>query len=180
MDDEYSLSVISGRMLDGTYAVVVEVGNDYSARMPPAVATEYALTLVKAAERAEYDEAVFRQLMEVLGRHSDREGDPAMAAAMMVRSLRDARDPLPRDGFALYFEPALGAATKAGFVDVTQPDGRQLGGWALPYCREHATDILRALEVSALDDRYRAALLDMGLEDDRVATVVDDLSRYRP
>ena len=170
--EESTIWIKTEPSIDGsTYMVTVEIDEDRAIPLTPESAPRYAMTILEAIARAEYDAAVYRQLMDLV--------PDQQAVAQIIGDLRkdrpdidtSATKPLEiRPGVNLQGEP---------FLDVLI-DSEKVGQWTMEAAKEH---VLTALEVTAVADLdagyYRALVGLVGLDEGRARNVVDDLQHHR-
>lgn len=173
MSDIDAIWVISDVTPFGTYVVTVQVGDDMAVTLDRSRAMRYALTVVDATTRAEYDAAVFAQ-MSALGIADER------TAAEPLIQLRTDRPPLDDDATApLRFEPVVTSRKKRPVVHV-HLGGKVISEWSPDDARGHAMHVLEVTCGVDLDSAYRRLLVGwVGLDDDKARTAVGDIANYR-
>lgn len=177
--------VQSDVMPDGTYAVTVHAPGDRSFALDRARAVDYTTAVYEVAARAEYDAAVFAQLVE-------RGLAPQQVAAFIGTDLRADRPEIdPARTAPLVFTPGVNAAgepflhvhlhvpVNGGRTARTSP--RPFTQWTPGEAREHAGYVLDCLAAVDLDAGYRRCLVGViGLDDPTARAVVGSLASYRP
>lgn len=157
---------------DGSaYVVTAEFSDDRAKTLTPEVALRYGSAVLAAAQRAEYDAAVARQLTRI--------GSDLDAALQIVTDLRNDRPPLDDEATApLALDPGVNKRL-APFL-VVKIDGEAVGQWTVGAAREHASHVLEAVAAADLDSNYYRALTGIvGLDEGRARAVVGDLGQYR-
>jgi len=171
-DAESAVWIKTEPSVDGsTYMVTVEIDNDRAIALTPDSAPRYAMTILEAIARAEYDAAVYQQLHTLV--------PDQLAVAQIIRDLRKDRPDIDTSATKpLEIEPGVNSKGKP-FLDVLI-DGKKVGHWTMQAAREH---VLAALEVTAVADLdagyYRALIGLVGLDEARARNVVDDLQHHR-
>lgn len=158
--------------VDGsTYVVSVEFSDDRAIVLTPERVLRYATTVLGAAQRAEYDAAVFAQMRTLVT--DDR------AVAELITDLREDRPPLDDAATApLGLVPGVNREGKP-FIAV-HIDGKHVGQWDVPDARSHALHALETVEAAELDGHYFRALKGLvGLDENRARQVVEDIGRHR-
>ena len=158
--------------LDGsTYVVTVEVSEDRAILLTPETSPRYALTILQAIARAEYDAAVFKQLGAIIP-------DQRAVAELIVDLRKDRPDIDTSATKPLEIEPGVNSKGKP-FLSVLI-DGEKVGQWTMADARKHALVAMEAVVVADLDSGYYRALNGLvGLDEGRARNVVDDLQYYR-
>ncbi len=158
-------------MPDGSYVAAVAFDDDTSIALPPAAAVAYALGVLDAAERADYDAAVIAQLTA--------SGDRKSAIEFLAYELRPKRAELRSTGTALTLTPGVSQRSGEPFLTVTVR-GKDIGQWTVPAAREHALYALAASVAAGYDAEYHGVLVrDVGVEDGVARAAVGDIARYR-
>jgi hypothetical protein len=117
-------------------------------------ATAYALVLGETITHAEYDAAVFTQIVAV----GAADSDPHATAREVLTALSATRRmPDPAVTGPLVFSPRL-ATTGMPFVRVSY-QGQPLECWSLPAARDHLLAVLHAPVVAASDADYYEILM---------------------
>jgi hypothetical protein len=155
---------------DGVYRVSIDASNDTSFGLDQASALTYAMSVLDAASRAEYDAAVIRQMTKV-------GSGGAVHAVALVQQLRADR-PEPSPVGPLQLIPGVSAATGDPFLAI-HLNGQQVGQWTPGDARGHAVHVLECVLVADLDSAYLRGLQAIGIEEDRARAVVDDLINHR-
>ncbi|RFU83590.1 hypothetical protein DY218_27160 [Streptomyces triticagri] len=157
---------------DGVYVVAVRYGMDCVRSLNRSEAYDHAGAVLAAAQRAEHDCAVARQLMKITGLALDE-------VALMIRELRADRPPLDAAALApLWLEPGINQETRPFLV--LHADGQQVGQWTVGDARQHALYVLEALEAADLDAAYLRYLVGkIGIDDNRARQAIGDLANYR-
>lgn len=156
---------------DGSYVLTVELDPDTTILLPPERAGRYAATLFQAITYAEYDAAVFRQMVDVVGGMRE--------AAQVVTDLRKRRPPLdPRPSEPLRFVPGIKHTTQEPFL-ILERDGKQFGQWDIGPAKDHALHVMQGIYAAGLDNAYLSVLTDLvQVEEHTARNVIDDLSRF--
>lgn len=172
--------VISDVMPDGTYAATIHAGGDVAITLDRARAIAHAGTALAAVVRAEYDAAVWRQMLDVIGKGL-AEADAQKLTAEVIAGLRDDRPPLDDSATAPFrFEPFVAYRTYEPGVFLWL-NGKKISQWTVADARSHAMYVLEVTLAVDLDAAYRRHLIAaVGLEDWRARAVVGDLAKYRP
>lgn len=154
------------------YVVTLEASDDVARILTPTTGLKYAAGVLAAAERADYDAAVIRQMGVGLKL-------PLDVAGQVVSDMRQDRPPLRDvDTHPLRFEPGVNMEGD-GFLVVSLNDER-LGQWTVEDARLHAMGVLQVIAVADLDATYFRTLVGLvGLDKGRASQVVGDLGKYR-
>jgi len=158
--------------VDGlTYTVTVEISEDRAIVLTPESAPRYAMTILEAVARAEYDAAVFKQMTGV--------APDQQLAFQVVSDLRQDRPEIDTSATKpLEIVPGVngkGLPFLSVFID-----GKQVGQWGIADAREHALFALEAVTGADLDAGYYRALTGLvGLDEARARNVIGDLIRHR-
>lgn len=133
----------------------------------------YAATVMEAAARAEYDQAVYRHMYEMLGDHRQ--------ALSTVLELREDRLPLDDSAtFPFTFEPLVLSKTMTGAVN-GYVRGAAVTQWPVADARQHALHVLDAVVAVELDTAYHRYLKTViGLEAADCRAAVGLLREHRP
>lgn len=170
---ERIITIHSDVLADGSYGIVIHDGADTVRALTRDEAYAHAQAVLAAAQRAEYDAAVFLQLTRKLGL-------PVEVASASVQDLRDVRVSL--DASALHplgLEP--GATVEGKPYIVVSLEGDRVGQWTPADARLHAAAALELAEVVRLDsDYYEWLRTSPGVEEGRARAAVDDLVNHRP
>lgn len=170
-EDDEGLWVRSDVMPDGTYVVTVSFDADHVWVLDRAGALRYAVACVAAAQRAEYDAAVFRLTTERL------DLDHRTGAAALL-SLRLDRPPPDDDATRpLTFAPGVTARGKP-FLTILL-DGEPAGQLDPPALRSHAMNVLEAPAAADLDAGFLRFLLSSGLDEPTARAAVGDIANWR-
>lgn len=166
--------VISDLMPDGvTYVPTIHIGEDVAFPLEGDKALAYALAVQRAAERADYDEIVCTQLMELL------KGNGRLVAEV-IGTMREQRPPLDDAATAPFtFEPFVSALTRQGglFVSV---HGERLFQWDVADARQHAAQVIQVHVGVELDAAYRTLLTEtVGVDPHTARVMVDNLQTHR-
>lgn len=157
--------------VDGkTYVVSVAFSDDRSIVLTPDSSLRYASAVLAAAQRAEYDAAVFKQMRKLVD---------VEHAAQLIIDLRRDRPLLDSSPLApMRLEPGVNSEAKpflAVFID-----DQQVGQWDVPDAREHALGVLEAVTAAELDAGYFRALVGIiNLDEARARHVIEDVGLYR-
>ena len=164
--------VVSDVASDGTYVTTVQASADVAVVLDRKRAMDYVMAVYTAVGYAEYDAAVFRQLVSL--------GIGNLHAAGLVSDLRADRAPV--DDAAtdpLRFVPLVTAAKHEPglFVEVA---GRRISQWTPAEGRQHAGHVLDICVAVDLDAAYHRHLRGpLGLDDGRARAVVGSLGEHR-
>ena len=177
MTDIEAVWVISDVAPDGTYVATVHAGQDVALTLDRDRAIAYAVTVLTATTRAQYDAAVWRQMLTISRGRTD--GDAQQAAALIVKGLREDRPPIDDSATAPFaFEPFVSHRTKEPGVFVSL-NGKKISQWDLSDAEGHALHVLQIMIGVDLDASYRRHLIGtLGIEDWRARAVVGDLGKY--
>jgi hypothetical protein len=173
MTEESMVWIKTEPSLDGsTYVVTVEVSADRAIILSPESAPRYAMTILAAVARAEYDAAVYRQMSAVMP-------DDKRAVGGLISDLRADRPDIDLSATApLEIRPGVNKDAEP-FLTVLIED-EPVGQWTIADANEH---VLVALQVSAVADLdagyYRVLTGIVGIEPDRARTIIDDLQHHR-
>lgn len=155
---------------EGTYVVTVNPTEDVAVTLDRDRAVRYGLTVLAAAQYAEYEAAVFAQMHAA--------GLGAMAAGAALTVLREQRRPLDHEATApLFFEPILSASSRRGIVRMLL-DGQQIAQLEPAVAAEHASVVLAVSAVGELDGLYYRWLCDGVVREPTARHIVGDLSRH--
>lgn len=156
-----------------SYVTVVHHGDDAVKAMDAEEALRYCATVMEAASRAEYDQALYAQLAEMYK-------DP-LAALEDVEHLRDDRPPLDNAATLPFtFTPIVASKTTQGAVEV-RVNGEQISLWTLVDVRQHALHVMDVAMGVHMDGAYYRFLLQrLGLESELARRMVYELRRWRP
>lgn len=174
-----SIWVNSTPTFDGKgYVVSLEMDDDEAYVLDPEVARIYAFAVIEAAARAEYDNAVYRQLSEKL-RITDQQ-----TVLQMIVDLRKDRPDIVQPPLPFEIVPCV-AATRMGQDDAASVQihrGQEvIGQMDIPAARSHAEAVLELLTVADLDSAYFRQLVGLvKIEPERARQVIDDLANWRP
>jgi hypothetical protein len=164
--------VVSDVAPDGTYVTTVQASDDVAVVLDRKRAMEYAMAVYTAVGYAEYDAAVFHQLVSLGISHPN--------AAHCVGDLRADRAPLDDAATApLRFVPLVTAAKHQPAVYV-EVNGRRISQWTTSDARQHAGHVLDICAAVDLDAAYRRYLRGpLRLDDGRARAVVGSLGEHR-
>jgi hypothetical protein len=154
-----------------TYMVTVEIDHDRAIALTPESAPRYAMTVLQAVARAEYDAAVYRQMSALV--KDDR------VVVGMIRDLRKDRPDIDTSATEpLVISPGVNSEGKP-FLTVLV-DGKPVGQWTPESAREHVLCALEVCAVADLDAGYYRALTGLvGLDEPRAREVIEDLQHHR-
>jgi len=157
---------------DGNYAVTVSVGSDRIWTLDRDGAIRYALTLLRAAQEADHDAAVFRALTHA-------EVPPDAAAHGISKDLRPDRPPLDHDATApLKVEPGVNEALQP-FLKLSL-DGKPFGQVGVDGAADHALGVLSAMLSVDLDAALHRWLIGtIGLDTPKAKAFVHSLIEHR-
>jgi hypothetical protein len=163
--------VISDVALDGTYITTVHADDDTAITLDRDQAVAYAMAVMSAVTRAQYDAAVIAQMAHI--------GLPLPAAAQAVRGLRADRPPIDDKATApLRFEPIVKSKSRQPVIHVHLGD-RILTEWTPAETQGHAMYVLQVAAGVDLDAAYRRYLVGpVGMDDPTARAVVGDLGKY--
>jgi hypothetical protein len=170
--DPEGLWIATQPATNGTYAAALEIGQDLSVPLTRDGSVRYALAVLDAAQRAEYDAAIAAQ-------YADGIGADEIQTISTLATLRKIRQPLDHDATApLTFVPGVDTAREP-FIAI-HLDGRQIGQFTPADAVEHATYILQGPVAAALDAAYHRWLREvLDLDDTKARAMVGDLHRWR-
>lgn len=156
----------------GNYVVTVAWKQDRIWRVGPDEALNYVLACTLAAERADFDAAVLRQLTGI--------GVPLPDVGMVIaRDLRPDRPELTDALPGLRYEPGVTEKGKP-FVKVLIDGVVQDETLDLDLINRHCLHVLGAPVVADLDNSYRQALIgQFGMEPATATNIVHDLAKWR-
>lgn len=169
--------------LDGDgYRPVLEIDEDTSADLGDGVALQHALTVLAAVTCAETDAAVLRQMSGgIPGGRKDladlAAADDVTRAVELVALLREKRADLTWPT-PLALIPGVSMRFREPFLHV-QIRGRLVGQWTAAAARQHATGVIEASVVAALDTDYLSVLRLCDIPEAKARGVVDDLRTHR-
>lgn len=173
MPDPTGLWIATQPATDGTYVAALEIGQDLSVPLTREYAVRYALAVIDAALRAEYDAAILAQFGTGMGLDNEH----IVLTLTGVRDLRPAQD---HDATApLRFTPGVNADGDA-FLAI-HLDGRQIGQFDPADAIVHAAYVLQGPIAAGLDAAYHRWLR-QGLDttDTMARAMVGDLEKWRP
>lgn len=155
--------------IDGsTYVVTIEFDEDRAIVLDRDLATRYATTMLAAVQRADFDAAVFAQMIQRVDLQS---------TAQLIQELRKDRPPLDDAATKpLRVDPGVNPKGKP-FLALFLDD-EQVGQWDLKDARDHATAVMEAIEAADLDAAYYRALVGIIQVEEPLARTI--LSRLRP
>lgn len=173
MTEQPTITLLSDVLADGSYGIVIHDGADTVRGLSREEAYDHAAAVLTAAQRAEYDAAVFQQLNGKLGL-------PLDTVAEAIRDLRSTRAPLdPNAMHPIGLEPLVTSQGKPFLI--LSVNGRRVCQWTPADARRHAAGALELAEAVRLDSDYFTWLTnDAGVEEPRARNVVDDLANHRP
>lgn len=172
MTDESAVWIKTEPSVDGsTYVVTIEFSDDRSIPLTPDTAPRYAMTILQAVARAEYDAAVYKQMSGIVS-------DPASVAQVITDLRQDRPDVDHSVTKPLRIEPGVNNRGEP-FLHV-HVDDELVGQWTMEGAREHAVTAMEASIVADLDAGfYRALTGIVGLEPARARNVIHDLANHR-
>lgn len=166
------LWVRSDVLPDGTYAVTISFESDHVWVLDRPGALAYASTCVEAAQRAEFDAAVFKLFTQQLGL------DVETTVHMIAYDLRPDRPPLNDATTApLTFVP--GVTNKGKPLLTILLDGQPHSQLDPADLRTHATVVLEAPAAADLDAGLLRALKNMDVPEDVGRAAVGDIANWR-
>lgn len=173
MTDQPTITLLSDVLADGSYGIVIHDGADIVRALTHDEAYDHAQAVFAAAQRAEYDAAVFRQLTTKLGQ-------PLDTVAETIRDLRSMRAPLdPNALHPIGLEPLVNSQGKPFLI--VSLNGHPVAQWTPADARRHAAGALELAEAVRLDSDYYAWLTsEAGIEEPHARNIVDDLANHRP
>jgi hypothetical protein len=157
--------------VDGsTYIATVEFSDDRSIVLTPDSAPRYAMTVLEAVARAEYDAAVFTQMSKRVDQK---------AVAQLITDLRKDRPDIDTSATKpLEIKPGVNRQGEPFLIVLI--DDKPVGQWEIAAAKEHALTVLEVTKVADLDASYYRALTGLvGLEEHVARNVVDDLQHHR-
>lgn len=177
-NDETTIWIQTEPSVDGsTYIVTLSVG-DFISALTPTTAVTHARAVLQAAQRAEYDAAVYAQILDTIGKQNDTSAEEAnQLAAQVIVDLRKDRAPAG-DAAPLELSPGVNQKGKP-FIGI-HINKKQIGQWKVSQAREHALAVLEVSEAADLDAAYHRALRGLIKVEDHVArNVISGLAQYR-
>ncbi|MFR9675856.1 hypothetical protein [Streptomyces sp. TR02-1] len=161
----------------GDYRATIAWGRDHSRILDKDAALAYASTIFDAAQRAEYDAAVVRQLTTL----PDIDVD---AAVGVLRDVWEDRPDLDSTAIApMLLQPGLNKREMRPGIVVHLDDGdkpRTLGTWTVQQAREHATQVMETVWAVDLDSAYLRFLRGtMDLDAGTARAMISDLANHR-
>lgn len=181
-EDEQNHVWVRTEEQDGTYTVVIDWSPDNSASFTLEEARQYGLNILKAVGLAEYDAAVARQMLHVMGGQKDFK----RLAAQVVIDLRTRRDVTFAAG-PLILTPGVAEdddGKAVGFVKYELGESDRLLGydwtWRSEESRSHAIGVLEISQMTGEDDNYFQTLVqDVSLPEETARAAVANLRKYR-
>jgi len=175
-DGELAAIVVrSDRSIDGVFHVSIAYTDDLLAAFTRAQAIAYAVAVVDAVARAEFDVAVALQLVDAGGSTVPQVGE-------QVRSLRSDRAPLDVDALGLLqLRPGICEFTGAPYLHCQVRGQAEWWRWTPAEAEKHAMDVLHSATTVALDEGYRRHLVTVvGMDTSAALTLVAMLGECRP
>lgn len=157
--------------LDGKgWTTTVDFDDDHSISLAPGQVVAYSNALLMACATADYDAAVFAQLVKRVKSENH--------AIMTVMDLRkDRPEPVEVEGYS--FVGGISHKTKRGFITINF-NGEGLHQLDVEPARGHALHVLEALIVADLDAAYLTHLRGIvGLEEPVARAVIAELAVHR-
>ncbi len=172
MPEPAAIWVVSDVAPDGTYVTTVQATDDIAVTLNRRRATAYATALLTAIGYAEYDAAVYRQLVHL--------GIGEGLAAQCIADLRADRPPINDFATApLRFVPLVTAGKKEPALYL-ELNGDRIAQWTAADGRQHAGHVLEVSVGVDLDAAYYRFLRGtVGLDDGRARAVVGTLGEHR-
>ncbi len=170
---EHVLTVMSDRTFDGVYIPTILFNDQLLLTLDRERAFRYVGAWAEAIARAEFDAAVYAQLVGI-------GVDEQAAVATVVYDLRPDRPPLDVEATApLRLEPILSQRTKRGQVAAYHGD-RHLLQLDAPSVYDHIAKVLPVVMTCDLDAAYRRyAIGSLQQPESRADAMVADLARWR-
>lgn len=158
--------------ISGVYFPVIQFGPDVVRPLNREEARDYVTGLAVTLAYAQYDAAVFSQMMDVM------RGD-LQAAGHMVAELRASRPEPDRAATAPFvFLPIVSHRNRKPMVSVIL-NGNELGIWTPEDVHHHLAGVLSAPMHADLDQHYARCLVGIvGIDAPRAHNVVADLANY--
>lgn len=170
MSANSAIWVVSDVAPDGTYVTTVHATDDVAFTLTREEAIAYAVAVIDACVRAEYDAVVFAQLRA-------RGIGPGWAVSV-IADLRAGRPPL-EFGTPLSFEPFVSGATRESQLHVVV-NGTRYAQWGTGDGRRHAMQVLEVAVGVDLDAAYRRHLAGpLNLGDAKAGALVQELANHR-
>jgi hypothetical protein len=172
MPEENMVWIKTEPSLDGsTYVVTVEVSADRAITLTPQSAPRYAMAILAAVSRAEYDAAVFAQMSPLI--------NDLKAVGQLISDLRKDRPDIDISATApLEIRPGVNKDAKP-FLTVLI-DGEPVGQWTIDDAYEHVRVALQVSAVADLDAGYYRVLTGIvGIEPAKARSIIEDLQHHR-
>ncbi len=160
--------------LDGsTYMVTVEASDDLARVLTPDDALQYAWGVLAAAQRADYDAAIIKQLRKL--------DLPLDAVGQMIADLRNDRPALdPAHTQPLRLQSGVNQKYEPFLLLYIGGAEEPAGQWTVHDARQHALTVLEVVSAAELDSAYYRALVgQVGIDGPRARNVVEDISNFR-
>lgn len=171
--DDETMWIRTEPAVDGaSYVVTLELNADHAIVLTPTRATTYALAFLAAAQRAEYDAAVFAQIGGMRGSSVENAGH-------LVAEFRDDRPPIdPAATAPLTLHPGINHRGHA-FIGL-RLNGEPYGQVDVDGAREHALHVLEAPIAADFDAAYYRLLIGIvGVEEPTARHIVADIAKRR-
>lgn len=185
MSDDGGMWVTSEPAADGSYQVTLHLSDDVSVALDEAAAVAYALAVLDAAEAAEHDAAVLRQLTSirpaaVSEEQAVRQAGPVIDVLRERRRVRATGTPLTLvPGVSRDATPGPGEPAWRGFL-VVKVNGQAVGQLDVLPAQQHALYVMLAVSAVADDRLYQQVLTDVvGVKDYIAAKLVAELGQFR-
>lgn len=179
-EEPRTITIQSDVLSDGRYGIVISEGMDIVRAMSAQSAYKHAQEVLKAAQRAKYDAAIFLQLTHKFSL-------PPVDAGHIVADIRKKRRPLDEKALSpIGLEP--GATIEGKPFLIVSVRGEAVGQWTPRDARGHALVALELAEVVSLDTAYYNYLRndqanhlrsDWGLDETTARSIVGDIMNYR-
>lgn len=162
-----------------TYRVTLELSEDDVHILSREQAYAHAGHVLAAAQRAEYDAAIIRQLRPTLTEKGRKPDEALRDAAMILNDIRQERPPLPDPPTPLCLKPGVSQRTGNGFLAVHVGE-EAVGQWEVEDARQHALVVLECIEAADLDGGYLKTLTGtLGIPHGTAENMVGDIANHR-
>lgn len=153
------------------YVVTLEVTEDDAVTLTPTRVMAYAMNVLTAVQRAEYDAAVLRQMLEVV------DGKRELAGQIVIDLRKERAEPVANT--PLSFVPGVSQRDGRGFLTLLHR-GKPIGQWELDAAREHAMMALEAVIAADLDSDYFKVLTStVGIDPAKASVIVQEVGKHR-
>jgi hypothetical protein len=166
------LRISSDPMPDGSYALVLSVGEDHSRTLRPVEAIQYGRAVFTVANTVDYEQSLYRQLVD--------QGAPWEIVMITFGNFRQDRPSCDDEVLApLRWVPCL-TKEGVGYIQLEMDGVGAVGQIDVDAARVHAACVIESASNAELDAVYRRLLGRVfGTPDDQACLVVEALSFYR-